>query len=285
MPCASITAVSVDTVPAADPSALSRRLIAAAVLMPVALGLAWAGGLLWAIAIAGLAALALWEWQRMTIPDGWITTILAPLIAAGGCLALIIEGSGAALLVVAISAIASVAVATRNAALGRRLLLGAGVIYIGLGALALVLLRLMPEAGFAALVWLLVSVWASDSGAYAAGKLIGGPRLAPRISPNKTWAGLGGAMAAPAVMGMLFGLFWPGAPAVGLLGLIGLGIGLFGQAGDLVESAVKRHVGVKDSGWLVPGHGGVLDRIDALLAAALFVGALYVSGGNGLAWS
>ncbi|MEX2200541.1 MAG: phosphatidate cytidylyltransferase [Dongiaceae bacterium] len=281
----SITAVSVDTVPAADPSALSRRLIVAAVLMPVALGLAWAGGLLWAIAITGLAGLALWEWQRMTIPDGWITTILAPLIAAGGCLALFIEGSGAALLVVAIAAIASVAVATRNAPLGRRLLLGAGVIYIGLGALALVLLRLMPEAGFAALFWLLFSVWASDSGAYAAGKLIGGPRLAPRISPNKTWAGLAGAMAAPAIVGVLFGLFWPGAPAAGLLGLTGLGIGLVGQAGDLTESAIKRHVGVKDSGWLVPGHGGVLDRIDALLAAALFVAAIYLFVGDALAWS
>ncbi|MEX1107487.1 MAG: phosphatidate cytidylyltransferase [Dongiaceae bacterium] len=277
--------MSVDTVPVADPAALSRRLIAAAVLMPVALGLAWAGGMLWAIAITGLAALALWEWQRMTIPDGWITTILAPLIAAGGCLALILEGGGAALLVVATAAIASVAVATRNAGRGRRLLLGGGVIYIGIGALALVSLRLMPEAGFAALVWLLFSVWASDSGAYAAGKLIGGPRLAPRLSPNKTWAGLAGAMVAPAVMGLLFGLFWPDAPAAGLLGLIGLGIGLVGQAGDLVESAVKRHVGVKDSGWLVPGHGGVLDRIDALLAAALFVAAIYLCHGDGLAWS
>ncbi|MEX0808083.1 MAG: phosphatidate cytidylyltransferase [Dongiaceae bacterium] len=277
--------MSVDTVPAADGSALTRRLIAAAVLMPVALALAWAGGMLWALAIAGLAALALWEWQRMTIPDGWITTILAPLIAAGGCIALLLDGMGAALLVVAISAIASWAVATRNAPAGRRLLLGAGVVYIGLGALALVLLRLMPEAGFGALVWLLFSVWASDSGAYAAGKLIGGPRLAPRVSPNKTWAGLAGAVAAPAFMGVLFGLFWPGAPAAWLLGLIGLGIGLFGQGGDLIESAVKRRVGVKDSGWLVPGHGGVLDRIDALLAAALFVAALYLVGGDGLTWS
>ena len=281
----STMAESVVTVPAAEHATLQRRMLTAAVLMPLALGLAWAGGLLWATAIAALAALALWEWQRMVCPSAWITTVLAPLIAAAGCIALVVSGPGAALLVVATGAVASATMALRNVGVGKASVLAAGVVYIGLGTLALVHLREIPEAGFAALVWLMVGIWASDSGAYAAGKIIGGPRLAPRVSPNKTWAGLAGAMAGPALVGLVMGLVWPDGPAAGLLALLGLAIGLVGQAGDLVESAAKRHAGVKDSGQLVPGHGGVLDRVDALLAAALFVAGLYLVRGEGLAWS
>jgi phosphatidate cytidylyltransferase len=280
-----ITAASVDTVPPADGVTLQRRLLTAVVLMPLALGLAWAGGLVWAAAITALAALALWEWQRMVCPSAWITTSLAALIAAGGCVALIVAGPGAALLVVATGTIACATTAIRNVGLGTALVLAMGVTYIGLSMLALVLLRETAEAGFAALAWLLISIWASDSGAYAAGRLIGGPRLAPRVSPNKTWAGLAGAMAGPALVGLVLGLVWQGAPAAGLLAMLGLAIGLVGQAGDLLESAAKRHAGVKDSGQLVPGHGGVLDRVDALLAAALFLAGLYLARGEGLAWS
>jgi phosphatidate cytidylyltransferase len=277
-------AESVATVPPAEHATLQRRLLTAAVLMPLALGLAWVGGLLWAAAIAALAALALWEWQRMVCPSAWITTVLAALIAAGGSFALVIAGPGAALLVVATGAIASATTAIRNVGLGTALVLAIGVVYIGLSTLALVHLREIPEAGFAALAWLLIGIWASDSAAYAAGKIIGGPRLAPRVSPNKTWAGLAGAMAGPALVGLVLGLIWPGAPAAGLLALLGLAIGLVGQAGDLLESAAKRHAGVKDSGQLLPGHGGVLDRVDALLAAALLLAGLYLVRGEGLAW-
>jgi phosphatidate cytidylyltransferase len=285
MPCASIMAASAGTVPPPERSALLQRLAAAAVLMPLTVGLAWAGGALWALAITALAVVALWEWQRMICPDAWITTIVAALIAAGGCMALFVDGPGTALLVVGTGAVASVATTIRNIGFGRALLLAAGVIYIGLGLLGLVLLREIFSAGFAAILWLLVCVWASDSGAYAAGKLIGGPRLAPLVSPNKTWAGLAGAMLAPAVIGLMFGVFWPGSPAPVLLAGLGFVIGLVGQAGDLVESAAKRHAGVKDSGRLIPGHGGVLDRIDALLAASLFVAGLYLMQSGGLSWS
>ena len=141
--------------------------------------------------------------------------------------------------------------------------LGWGFIYIALPSFALLVLRWT----WAALVlWLMLVTWATDIFAYFAGRSIGGPKLAPKISPNKTWAGLIGGMAGAAIVGALaanfFGLgapfFWLGAP-----------MGLIAQLGDLYESAVKRRYGVKDSGTILPGHGGVLDRLDGLLPVAV----------------
>lgn len=150
----------------------------------------------------------------------------------------------------------------------RTLWMFAGAIYIGIPSLSLIWIRSDWEQGFLAVCWLLVLVWAADSGAYAAGRLIGGPKMAPGISPNKTWAGLGGCLVASAVAGAItahlaelenFGL-------VKAL-LVSALVGLVSQGGDLLESAIKRHFKVKDSSHLIPGHGGVLDRVDALLAA------------------
>jgi phosphatidate cytidylyltransferase len=115
-------------------------------------------------------------------------------------------------------------------------------------------------------VWLLLVVWTTDIGAYFAGRSIGGPKLAPRISPGKTWAGLVGGMAAAGLVGGLLTAlagagFWLAAGLGALLAAVA-------QAGDLFESRLKRHAGVKDSGHLIPGHGGLLDRIDGLVFAA-----------------
>jgi len=114
----------------------------------------------------------------------------------------------------------------------------------------------------------MVSVWVADSLAYFAGRIIGGPKLAPRVSPKKTWAGLGGAMVGSALAAAAVGL-WLGLPGVAVLALLAAVLAIVEQAGDLFKSAMKRHYGVKDSGRLIPGHGGVIDRVDGLVAVAM----------------
>ncbi|WP_395832439.1 phosphatidate cytidylyltransferase, partial [Elstera sp.] len=116
-------------------------------------------------------------------------------------------------------------------------------------------------------LWLRGVVWATDTGAYFVGRMIGGPRLAPTISPNKTWAGLIGGMAAAGGIGALIGTSVGGSGP--LLALLGAGLAVVAQTGDLAESALKRHAGVKDSGRMIPGHGGILDRVDGLMPVAL----------------
>ncbi|MCB1529843.1 MAG: phosphatidate cytidylyltransferase [Rhodospirillales bacterium] len=140
-----------------------------------------------------------------------------------------------------------------------------GILYIALAAISFALLR---EMGIFVILALLLPVWGSDIGAYAAGRLIGGPKMAPAISPNKTWAGLGGAVAAGILA--LWGLSAVTVFHIPLHFMIFFGavIALSGQAGDLLVSFLKRKAGVKDTGTLIPGHGGLLDRIDSLLLAA-----------------
>ncbi|HBR69568.1 MAG TPA: phosphatidate cytidylyltransferase, partial [Rhodospirillaceae bacterium] len=110
-------------------------------------------------------------------------------------------------------------------------------------------------------------IWASDIGAYFTGKKIGGPKLAPKISPNKTWAGFAGAMVFPAIIGVLLSLTLE-IQAIGMIAVIGLAVGAVGQAGDLIVSVMKRRAAVKDSGSIIPGHGGLLDRVDSMMLAA-----------------
>jgi phosphatidate cytidylyltransferase len=145
----------------------------------------------------------------------------------------------------------------------RRLAGAGGFLYIALPALALILLE---WAWYPLVLWALVVTWATDIFAYFAGRSIGGPKLAPRISPNKTWAGLaGGTLGAAIAGGFVAYLFDLGSPFL----YLGALMAVLAQAGDLYESWVKRRAGVKDSGTILPGHGGVLDRLDGLLPVAV----------------
>jgi len=160
-----------------------------------------------------------------------------------------------------------------------------GVFYITVPALALLWLRGDGEEGRNTIYWLFALVWAADIGAYAAGNLIGGPRLAPSISPNKTWAGLAGCVTSAALVGVIVAYLAKSGDYV-MLAVLSALIGLVSQGGDLVESAIKRHFGVKDSSNLIPGHGGVLDRVDALLAAILVAALIkFAYGGTIVRWS
>ena len=157
-----------------------------------------------------------------------------------------------------------------------------GMLYLGVPVAALLWLRHDPEWGLATALWLFATVAAIDTGAYFAGKSIGGPKLAPLISPNKTWAGLAGGTAAAALCGliaaMILGTHIPTAV------LFSMVLAPVAQIGDIGESAVKRYFGVKDSGSILPGHGGILDRIDGLVVAAAFVAAVRLVGGEGMPW-
>jgi phosphatidate cytidylyltransferase len=142
--------------------------------------------------------------------------------------------------------------------------------------MAFVILRGASDAGMLTIMWLFAVVWAADICAYFAGRLIGGAKLAPRISPKKTWAGLWGAVAGGAAAGLAVG--WAASPAnLVLVAVLGGVLAVVEQLGDLFESALKRHYGVKDSGRLIPGHGGVLDRVDGLVAATLVLAAIVVA--------
>lgn len=155
----------------------------------------------------------------------------------------------------------------------RSLRLALGILYVFVPVMALIFLREQQPGGLLLAFWALSLVWATDIGAYFAGRSIGGPKLAPRVSPSKTWAGLGGGVLAALVLGFVLHRF--GGLPIQLAAASGL-LAVAAQLGDLLESAMKRRAGVKDSGSLLPGHGGVMDRLDGVVAAAPLAALLYL---------
>jgi phosphatidate cytidylyltransferase len=279
MRSASSTAATVDTVPPADASAFRTRVVSALILAPVALGAAYFGRPAWDGLVAVMGAFMAWEWARLCgggrlSRGGAVSMAITPAAVAIAALAgiipaLIIVGAGVVLIGVGASLEGA-----RNPAWP-----AAGVAYVGVPCLAMAWLRARPDDGLATLLWVLALVWATDTGAYIAGRGLGGPKLAPRISPNKTWAGLIGGMIAAAAVGLV-AAFLVSDVAAWITVLLSAALAVVEQAGDLFESAVKRHFGVKDSSRLIPGHGGVLDRVDGLLAVSLAVAGLSWAAGH-----
>ena len=142
-----------------------------------------------------------------------------------------------------------------------------GFLYFIACAFSLVIMRFGEADGMILTTSMIVAIWVSDIFAYVFGKLIGGPKLAPKVSPNKTWSGAVGALACPVLFYMAVVYFGLWDISYVQAGALGVTIGLTGQAGDLIVSRMKRYVGVKDTGTLIPGHGGLLDRIDAFIFA------------------
>jgi phosphatidate cytidylyltransferase len=254
---------------------LPKRAVSAAVLAPLALICLWLGDGWWSgLLMAATVGMAV-EWVRLC--GGRLAS------PAGAAVLLVILATGlAALLGWAASGLGVIAGGFLLAWLaGGRVSLAAGVPYLGLPLMALAWLRGDDAPGRDSVLFLLLVVWASDIGAYAAGRLVGGPKLAPRVSPSKTWAGAAGGLAAGMAVGAAAALALDGGSAPRILAVAG-GIAVVAQLGDLLESALKRHYGVKDSGRLIPGHGGLLDRLDGVLAAAPVAGLLAVMLGRGV---
>lgn len=247
-------------------------------LLPVALACLWFGGV-WFLALMCLAAAAMaWEWTTMcghrlaSWPEAVapVALVLATILGAGGhpVLALGVLAVGTAGLILL----------GRGA---RPLTLALGVPYIGIAAAALAWLRADPAAGWGNTLFMLVIIWSSDIGAYLAGRTFGGPKLAPAISPGKTRSGAVGGLIAASLAGLAVAASVSGAVPVGRVLVLSALLGVAAQAGDLFESGLKRHFGVKDSSHLIPGHGGVLDRLDAVLPVAPIAAILAWWAGQG----
>ena len=247
---------------------LRTRALSALVLAPPALMAVWWGGFAFAALVAVAVAVMCWEWHVMVLGRFDWSGRLAAILATLACPLAVMRADGAVALVLAAAVIATLLGADHGKGNAQpKRWAGFGALYVGLPAVALVWLRGQGDDGRLLLIWLLLVVWATDIGAYACGRLIGGPLLAPRISPKKTWAGLLGGMASAALVGLAVAAVAKlGAPG----GLIAGGavLAVIAQGGDLLESWVKRRWGVKDASNVIPGHGGVLDRVDGLLAVA-----------------
>jgi len=269
--------------PPASGSALGARIASALVMVPVALAIVWYGGP-W---IAGLAALAAalmaWEWGRLVgRSTGLVDSLFLAAIAAIAVLAGAYVAAWVGLLVGAAGILLQQRLAgARTAA---PIWTAAGLAWIIAPCIGFVWLRADPDEGTATVFWLLAVVWAIDTAAYVAGKTIGGPKLAPRISPKKTWAGLIGGVTAAIVVGLVTALI-VGSDKIWQIALLSGALAIVEQIGDMAESFAKRRFGVKDSGNLIPGHGGLLDRLDGMLAVVVAVVVLsLVTGGSVLTW-
>ncbi|MGI9507260.1 MAG: phosphatidate cytidylyltransferase, partial [Geminicoccaceae bacterium] len=156
---------------------------------------------------------------------------------------------------------------------------GLGVLYLSVPLLAMVWLRALPEIGLVTILWLFFVVWSTDIMAYVVGRKVGGAKLAPSISPGKTWSGLLGGMAGAAIVGAVMSFAMEPFRLLPSI-LLAAGLAVVAQIGDLAESALKRQAGVKDSGGLIPGHGGLFDRIDGLLFAAPVLAVVMMLAGR-----
>lgn len=249
---------------------LGVRALSAIVLIPVVLLDVWAGGIWFKLFAALLGVLMAHEWVVMSHRADSLQFALHAAAAMCGALLPIEVGVLPALIAILVLWFLSAVLAhyfhPSQGVIWRYI----GVPYVSIPAMALVLLRNDAHYGVQAIIWIMLMVWAADTLAYFAGRMIGGPKLAPVLSPKKTWAGLGGAIVGSALASILFAQ-WLGIPHVAVLGVIAGCLALVEQAGDIFKSALKRHYGVKDSGRLIPGHGGVIDRVDGLVAVATVV--------------
>jgi phosphatidate cytidylyltransferase len=254
-------------------SNLQQRVISAIVLAVIVLALTWLGGTYFRLLSAGIALAMFYEWSAMSrsaanAPYQWLAAGLLTLV-----LLLLVAGFPAVTVLLALAA--AVAVSATVAVIGKQGSWNtAGLAYAGLSGVSLALLRGADKSGLVAILFLFAVVWATDILAYFVGRAVGGPKLAPAISPGKTWSGAIGGIIGGLIAGLAVAVL-AGSPHLGLMVPVVLLLSVVSQIGDLFESWVKRRHGVKDSSHLIPGHGGVMDRVDGLVVAAL---ALYVIG-------
>ncbi|ADM08569.1 phosphatidate cytidylyltransferase [Parvularcula bermudensis HTCC2503] len=254
---------------------LITRIVTAGLLVPLALGIVWWGGPAFSALIAFMLIILIFEWARIVdraeFSRGFYTLSLTAFatvfFAAGGAYGL------ASLIAIFGGGIATLLERRRKAAVSWPLI---GAIYLLLPAVAVLFIR--HDGGLAAAVLLFVVVWATDSGAYLVGTFLGGPKFWPALSPNKTWAGVLGGLMAGSGTALLLGQVLSLPPLIAPLWLVAAGLSLATLIGDLLESALKRAYDIKDTGGAFPGHGGVLDRLDGFIFAAVILAFLLLIG-------
>lgn len=242
------------------------RVASALVLAAIALGAVVTGPWTFVLLVVAAGGAVAWEWGRLVRGTGLdgIAIVQATAVAA---VAIVVTLGRPGFALIAL-ACAGGLISLASLSSGKPVWSLAGLAYAALPAWALVWLRSDSDLGVAALLYLFAVAWTTDTASYVAGTLMGGPKLAPSISPHKTWSGLIVGVLAPALIGSAFALALKGTSGL-RLALVSVAIAAACQIGDLSESALKRRFGAKDMSHLIPGHGGLLDRIDGLLIAAL----------------
>lgn len=257
---------------------LPARMLSVVIAAPLVLLAIWANGFFYDALIGVVIALGMYEWLRLQQQNPSILCEGLNMLALMGIWFLChadLYGLACALLV-ALSAFSYTLFKRAN--LENADWVAFGLPYLGGALIALIALGHETATDNShAIFFLLFTVWAADTGAYVSGRVIGGPKLAPVISPSKTWAGLLGAIVAAALIGVIYEHYQPGLLSTGLPVLAGF-MGVAAQLGDMFESYAKRRAGVKDSGRILPGHGGILDRIDGLIVAAIILAIWHFAG-------
>ncbi len=254
------------TMPPRSATDLSLRVASSLVLAAGGASAAWAGGWVFAAAMALIAMAVSYEWARMTLPPAQAAQKWTLLGFSGLCVLATHFHPETSLL----GCMGVIAIVLLSALLDdQRVWTAVGLIYAILPTAALVLLR-DDDLGLPAVAAVFAVVWTTDTVAYFTGRAIGGPKLWPQVSPKKTWSGAIGGVIAGIVAGAIIGVA-SGVPILWAVAAISCGLAVISIVGDLFESSVKRRFGVKDSGSIIPGHGGVMDRVDGLFAAAVLV--------------
>jgi phosphatidate cytidylyltransferase len=254
-------------------SNLALRVASSVVLAPLAVVAAYIGGVVFLLFWTAAALIVLWEWDALVCAhDKNPVLTIGSVAIVGACVLAALDRAGFAILFLALGMMGVATLASRI----RRAWCAAGVTYAGAILIAPVLLRHDAALGFAGMLFLFAVVWCTDIVAYFVGRAFGGPKLMPRVSPNKTWSGaLGGTVAA--IAGGIAVAHFAGIGNIVAIGALALVLSIVSQAGDLFESALKRRFDVKDASNLLPGHGGLMDRLDGFVtavAAAALIGVV-----------
>jgi phosphatidate cytidylyltransferase len=257
-------------------SELALRVVSSAVLAPLAVGLAYVGGWPFAVFWAIAACRIFWEWRSILRDPGPTPKGLGEFAIAVAGASTMTGRVGAAAVFLGLGLLVEAVVATTTMF---RLWAAAGVLYAGCMLIACVLLRGDATYGFVAIVFLFAIVWTTDILGYFVGRFVGGPKLWPRVSPKKTWSGAIGGVCGAVIAGFAVAHYAHVANPLAAAALA-LVLSAASQGGDLFESAFKRRFGVKDAGHVIPGHGGIMDRLDGFLAAAVAAAVIGVARGG-----
>jgi phosphatidate cytidylyltransferase len=257
-------------------SELALRVCSALVLVPLAIGTAYLGGWPFAVFWGAAAIGVLWEWSLMVARNEQLAVLLAG--GASLALAVVLVATGhvlPALIVVAMGALGAASLTLAE----RRMWVAGAIPYAGALAIAPIVLRSDGEQGFLAILFLFAIVWTADIAAYFVGRALGGPKLVPRVSPNKTWAGAIGGLLASVVAAIVVAKM-AALTSFFALAMLAIVLSVLAQAGDLFESFLKRRFNAKDSSHLIPGHGGLMDRLDGFVTATVVAAIIGLARGG-----
>jgi phosphatidate cytidylyltransferase len=257
-------------------SNLAIRILSSLVMAPLAIGAAYYGDIVFTVFWMVVAICVIWEWDTLVCAHDKRPVLTIGSVAIGGAALLLMLGR--TLTPIALVLLSTLGVVTLASKTHRLWCIG-GVLYAGALLIAPVLLRRDPSHGFAALVFLFAVVWLTDIVAYFCGRALGGPKLMPAVSPNKTWSGaIGGTLGG--IAGGVAVAWYAGIPNLWAVGILALLLSAASQAGDLIESAIKRRFDAKDASGLIPGHGGVMDRVDGFVIAVTTAAIIGISRGG-----